>query len=88
MSKDEKDKIIEPISAEEFDRRFNDGEDVSDYIEWSSAHSIAPKPKRINVDVPPWLLESLDREAKRLGVARQALIKMWLSQKIEERENR
>ena len=46
------------------------------------------KSVRINVDMPPWMFNAIDRESTRLGVARQALVKMWLAEKIEERERR
>jgi hypothetical protein len=73
----------ETISAEEFDRRFDDGEDVSAYIDWSSARRPNLEPKRVNVDFPAWVVDRLDREAQRLGVTRQALIKMWIAERLE-----
>ena len=73
----------ETISAEEFDRRFDDGEDVSAYIDWSSARRVNLEPKRVNVDFPAWVVTRLDREAQRLGVTRQALIKMWIAERLE-----
>jgi len=71
------------ISAEEFDRRFDDGEDISDYIDWSSARRPGLEIKRVNVDFPQWMVAKLDAEAKRRGVTRQALIKMWLSDRLD-----
>ncbi len=73
----------ETISAEEFDRRFDDGEDVSAYIDWSSARRPNLEPKRVNVDFPAWVVDRLDREAQLLGVTRQALIKMWIAERLE-----
>lgn len=72
-----------PISAEEFDRRFDDGEDMGDYIDWSSAKRPALEIKRVNVDFPQWMIARLDTEAKRRGVTRQALIKMWLADRLD-----
>ncbi|HVL79655.1 MAG TPA: CopG family antitoxin [Sphingomicrobium sp.] len=72
-----------PISAEEFDRRFDDGEDMADYLDWSSFRRPGLEPKRVNVDFPQWMVERLDREAKRRGVTRQALIKMWLAERLD-----
>lgn len=71
------------ISAEEFDRRFDDGEDISDYIDWSCARRPGLEIKRVNVDFPHWMVAKLDAEAKRRGVTRQALIKMWLSDRLD-----
>jgi len=77
------DKTIKTISAEEFDRRFDDGEDMADYVDWSSARKPGLELKRVNVDFPQWMIARLDREAKRRGVTRQALIKMWLSDRLD-----
>jgi len=76
-------KRVETISAEEFDRRFDDGEDMGDYIDWSSATRPGLETRRVNVDFPEWMIARLDREAKRRGVTRQALIKMWLADRID-----
>ena len=73
----------ETITAEELDRKFDDGEDVSAYIDWSTARRVNVKPKRVNVDFPAWVVNRLDREAQRLGVTRQALIKMWIAERLE-----
>jgi hypothetical protein len=72
-----------PISAEEFDRRFDDGEDMGDYIDWSSVKRPGLEIKRVNVDFPQWMIARLDTEAKRRGVTRQALIKMWLADRLD-----
>jgi hypothetical protein len=71
------------ISAEEFDRKFDDGEDVSAYIDWSSARRVNLQPKQVNVDFPARVVSRLDREAQRLGVTGQALIKMWIAERLE-----
>lgn len=70
------------ITVEEFDRMFDDGEDISAYVDWSSARRPGLEPKRVNVDFPTWMVNGLDREARRLGVTRQALIKMWIAEKL------
>lgn len=70
-------------SAEELDRMFDAGEDMSDYIDWSSARRPGQEVKRVNVDFPQWMVARLDAEAKRRGVTRQALIKMWLSDRLD-----
>lgn len=68
---------------EEFDRRFDDGEDIDDYVDWSSARRPGLEPKRVNVDFPMWMVDRLDVQAKKRGVTRQALIKMWLADRLE-----
>jgi hypothetical protein len=72
------------ISAEEFDRRFDAGEDMADYIDWSSARRPGLETKRVNVDFPPAMLALLDAQAKQRGVTRQALIKMWLADRLDQ----
>jgi hypothetical protein len=71
------------ISPEELDRRFDAGEDVSDFVDWSKAHPVNQEQKRVNVDFPTWMIAALDREAKRIGVTRQSIIKMWLAERLE-----
>jgi hypothetical protein len=71
------------ISAAELDRKFDDGEDISEYIDWSSASRPGLEPKRIDVDVPTWIVDGLDREAQRLGITRQALIRTWIEEKLK-----
>jgi hypothetical protein len=71
------------MKAEEFDRRFDAGEDVTDLLDLSSVQSLYAKTQRVNVDFPPWMVESLDKEAKRLGVTRQSLIKIWIAERLE-----
>jgi hypothetical protein len=77
------DKTIKTIRAEDFDRRFDDGEDMGDYVDWSRATHPGLETRRVNVDFPQWIIERLDREAKRRGVTRQALIKMWVSDRLD-----
>lgn len=74
---------MKAITVEEFDRMFDDGEDISDYIDWSSARRPNLEPKRVNVDFPLWMVNRLDDNAKKRGVTRQALIKMWLADRLE-----
>jgi CopG antitoxin of type II toxin-antitoxin system len=70
------------ITAAEFDRKADDGEDLSEYLDWSKASRPNLEPKRVNVDFPMWVVNGLDREAQRLGVTRQSLIKMWIAEKL------
>lgn len=71
------------ISAEEFDRMFDDGEDISEYLDWSTARRLHAPAKRVNVDFPADIVSKLDRAAKRRGVSRQALIKMWIVTQLD-----
>ena len=68
------------ISAEEFDKKFDDGEDVSEYVDWDAAT------KTVNVDFPIWMIRELDKEATRIGIARQALIKTWIDDHLKHIE--
>ncbi len=72
-----------PTTAEEFDQMFDDGEDISHLIDWSSARQVGLAMRRVNVDFPDWMVRSLDVHAKKRGVTRQALIKMWLADRLE-----
>jgi len=74
---------VKQISAEEFDRMFDEGEDIDAYIDWSSARRPGLETRRVNLDMPDWMIRSLDVQAKKRGVTRQALIKMWLADRLE-----
>ena len=75
--------MVKSITAEEFDRKFDDGEDISEYVDWSSARRINKETaKRVNVDFPVWMVEKLDVEASRLGVTRQSLIKFVINEHL------
>ncbi len=71
------------ITAKDLDRRFDEGEDISKYLDWSRATRPSLEQKRMNVDLPIWMISSLDKEAKRVGVTRQSIVKMWLSERIK-----
>lgn len=72
------------IKAEDFDAMFDSGEDVSKYLDFSKARRPGREQKRVNVDFPTWMVEALDREAKRVGVTRQSIIKVWLAERLEQ----
>lgn len=76
------------ISAEEFDRIFDQGGDISPYVDWSKGRRPNLEIKRVNVDLPQWMIGALDREAERLGISRQAVVKTWLGEKIEAQDAR
>lgn len=71
------------MKAREFDEAFENGEDIMEYLDLASARRPNQDIKRVNVDFPLWMVDSLDREAKRLGVTRQSVIKVWLAQRLE-----
>jgi hypothetical protein len=66
-----------------FDKKFDDGESVIEHLDLSEARRPAEEQKRINMDIPVWMLAALDREAKRLGVTRQSIIKIWLAERLQ-----
>jgi hypothetical protein len=72
------------IAAEEFDRKFDAGESVVEYLDLTSLRRPALEAKRVNVDFPAWVVNGLDTEARRLGVTRQALIKIWIAERLEK----
>ena len=72
------------ITAEEFDRRFDRGEDVSEFLDWSKARRPGLEPRRVNVDLPEWMIAELDKQASLIGVTRQSIMKVWLSERIKE----
>lgn len=70
------------MKATELDQKFDDGDDISGHIDWSKSRRPNLETRRVNVDFPAWVVEGLDHEAKRLGVTRQALIKVWISERL------
>lgn len=71
------------VKAADFDRKFDDGEDISDLVDWSSARRPNLETKRVNVDFPAWVVSGLDNHARRLGVTRQSLIKLWIAERLD-----
>jgi hypothetical protein len=72
------------MKAREFDKRFDEGEDVSKYLDMAKAKRPGQEQKRVNVDFPLWMVSLLDKEAKRLGVPRQSIIKVWIAERLEK----
>jgi hypothetical protein len=72
------------MKATDFDDAFERGEDIMEYLDLANARRPNQDIKRVNVDFPVWMVESIDREAKRLGVTRQSVIKVWLAQRLEK----
>ena len=74
------------MKAKDFDKKFDQGkEDILDDLDLASAKRQNQKPRRVNVDFPEWMIASLDKEAARLGVTRQSIIKVWLAERLEQR---
>ena len=72
------------MKAEEFDKLFDDGKDISHLLDLSTAHRPNQEQKRVNVDFPLWMVSQLDSEARRIGVTRQSIIKVWLAERLEQ----
>jgi hypothetical protein len=70
------------MKARDFDQKFDAGADVSGDVDWERARRPNLELKRVNVDFPAWVVEALDREARRLGVTRQALVKLWIAERL------
>lgn len=71
------------MKAKDFDKAFDSGEDVTRFLDLSRARRPEQEQKRVNVDFPVWMIHSLDKEAKRLGVPRQSLIKVLIARHLE-----
>jgi hypothetical protein len=71
------------MKAKVFDNKFDRGEDISKHLDLSRAIKPGREQKRVNVDLPVWMVQSLDKEAKRLGVTRQSIIKVWLAERLQ-----
>ena len=71
------------MKAKKFEQLFDDAVDVSTSLDLSKAKRVLQAQKRVNVDFPTWMVDSLDREASKLGVTRQSVIKIWLAERLE-----
>ena len=71
------------MKAKKFDQQFDDGVDLTASLDLSKAKRVQQDQKRVNVDFPTWMIDSLDREASKLGVTRQSVIKVWLAERLE-----
>ena len=73
---------MKSIKAVELDKKFDDNEDVLKYFDTSKVTKPNETLKRINVDFPLWMLEGLDKKARHIGVNRQAILKIWVAEKL------
>ena len=71
------------MKAKEFEQQFDEGVDITATLDVSKAKRVQQEQKRVNVDFPTWMIDSLDREASKLGVTRQSVIKVWLAERLE-----
>ena len=72
------------MKAEDLDKKFDNGEDITEYLDVKNLRRPGQEHKRVNVDFPEWMIHSLDKEAKRLGVPRQSIIKIWIAERLKE----
>jgi hypothetical protein len=71
------------MKAKEFDKKFDAGDCIVQYLDLERAVRPGQEQRRVNVDFPSWMINRLDQEAKRLGVPRQSLIKIWIAEKLQ-----
>lgn len=72
------------MKAREFEKKFEAGEDITQHLDLSRARRPDQEQKRVNVDFPLWMIHELDKEAKRLGVPRQSIIKVWVAERLKK----
>ncbi len=73
------------MKAKDFDKKFGDGAvDIVQDLDMTTARRPNQRQRRVNVDFPVWMIASLDKEAARIGVTRQSIIKLWLSERLEQ----
>ena len=72
--------------ASEFDQAFDEGGDVTDLLDLEKARRPNYETRRVNVDFPDWMIRALDQESQRLGVSRQALIKLWIANQLDQKK--
>lgn len=72
------------MKASEFDKKFDEGGDISQHLDISNARRPEQEQKRVNVDFPIWMIQLLDKEARRLCVPRQSIIKVWVAERLEK----
>jgi hypothetical protein len=70
------------MKAKDFEQHFEDGTDLTSLLDLSKSKRVLQSQKRVNVDFPVWMVDSLDREASKLGVTRQSVIKVWLAERL------
>ena len=71
------------MKAKDFEQRFDEGVDLTASLDLSKAKRVLQEQKRVSVDFPTWMIDSFDREASKLGVTRQSVMKVWLAERLE-----
>jgi hypothetical protein len=72
------------MRAKDFDKKFDEGEDISEFLDLARARRPEQEQKRLNIDFLLWMIHLLDKEAKRLGVPRQSIIKVWVAERLKK----
>ena len=72
------------MKAKELDKLFDNGEDITEHLDLTTKNRPGLKQRRVNVDFPDWMIQTLDKEASRIGVTRQSIIKVWIAERIKE----
>lgn len=72
------------MKAKELDKKFDSGEDITSFLDLARAKRPGREQRRVNVDFPAWMIERLDKEARRLGVTRQSIIKVWIADRLQK----
>jgi len=72
------------MKAREFDKKFDGNKNISKYLDISKVRRPGQEQRRVNVDFPLWMIDLLDKEAKRLGVPRQSIVKVWIAERLEK----
>jgi hypothetical protein len=75
------------MKAKDLDKRVDEGKNIIEHLDLSKVKRPNQEQKRVNVDFPLWMIQSLDKEAKRLGVPRQSIIKIWLAERLQKSAN-
>ena len=71
------------MKAKDFDKKFDKGEEIMPLVNKDRARRLNQERKRVNVDFPQWMIDSLDKQAKRLGVTRQSIIKLFIADHLK-----
>jgi len=80
---------MKTITTKEFDNAFDNGEDISEHLDFSKSiklkdfNPLKTDTKKVNVDFPEWVIQALDQEAKKIGVTRQSIIKVWIAERLK-----
>ena len=73
------------MKTNEFENKFENNEDIIQHLDLSSSRRVNQEQRRVNVDFPSWMIDSLDKEARRLGVSRQSIIKVWVAERLHNK---